>query len=406
MAGGWSARARMSGPLTRYTDGFEAELRSRGYRRGSVDAQLLMVARFDAWLAARGVDAPGLTAEVVAEFIALRAAAGMHFRSPKGLAPLLGYLRALGVAPPACPAAETPLEVLLERFGGYLIAERDLTAGTVAARVRIVRPFLATAVTDKSTLELERLAPQAAAEFIVASCADRGPRWAREATCALRSLLRFLHLDGLVDAELAASVPSVAGWRLTGLPPRLGPDEVRRLIDSCDTGTAVGCRDRAVLTVLARLGLRAGEVAALTLEDIDWRAGVLRVRNGKRQRIETLPLPADVGETIADYLLRTRPRDAPDRRVFQRMIAPAGGVSGVVVSEVVRSAARRAGIGEVGSHALRHAAATDMLRAGAPLTEVGQVLRHRLPRTTAIYAKVDLDRLGVIARPWPQGATS
>jgi site-specific recombinase XerD len=395
----------MSGPLTRYAEGFEAELLACGYRRGSVDAQLLLVARLDAWLVERGLDVSALTAGVVAEFVAPRAAAGLHFRTERGLAPLLAHLRSLGVAPAAVVVAPgTEVERLLERYRVYLVAERGLAASTAAERVRVVAPLLVSRVVGADGgLDLGRLRAQDISAFVVERCRGRGNPWARQATTALRSLLTFLHVEGMIDADVAGSVPSVANWRLSHLPPRLAPGEVRRLLDSCDPATVVGCRDRAILTVLARLGLRAGEVAALSLDDIDWRAGVLRIYNSKRKRHELLPLPADVGEAIADYLTRGRPQ-SPERSVFLRVIAPAGGMSGQAVSEVVRSAARRCGMGAIGSHALRHAAATDMLRAGAPLIEIGQVLRHRLPRTTAIYAKVDLDRLRQVARPWPAGA--
>ena len=404
MAGGWSARARMSGSLTEYADGFEARLLELGYRRGSVDAQMLMVARLDGWLAERGLDASDLTAEVVAEWVALRAAGRMHFRSQRGVQPLLDYLRELGAAPAAtAPAVVTPLEVLLERFGSYLIAERGLTAGTARSRVRIVEPFVATAVSKDGVLELDRLTASDAGAFVVAASRRHGPRWAREAGCALRSLLGFLHLEGLVNAELAASVPSVATWRLSGLPPRLAPGGVRRLLDSCDPVTVVGRRDLAILTLLARLGLRAGEVAALSLDDVDWRAGELRIRTARATGWSALPLPADVGEALADYLQRGgRPRRVP-RSVFvrgdraARAMTGSGGVEVVVRAAVARAWARSARTGCVTR------AATDMLRAGrrwprsARSCATGCRARPRsTPRSTAT-------RCPTLARPWPRG---
>ena len=195
----------------------------------------------------------------------------------------------------------------------------------------------------------------------------------------------------------------MASWRLAGLPKALEPAQVAALLASCDPDIAAGRRDFAMLTMLARLGLRAGEVAALTLEDIDWRAGEITVC-GKGNRAGRLPLPADAGEAIAAYLRDGRP--APfegDRRVFLRVRAPHRGLTTGGVTEAVFSAGRRAGIGPVHAHRLRHSAATAMLRAGAPLTEIGQVLRHRRLLSTAIYAKTDLTALRTLARPWPAG---
>jgi integrase/recombinase XerD len=219
---------------------------------------------------------------------------------------------------------------------------------------------------------------------------------------ALRSLLGFLGVKGLAAVSLVDAVPSVAGWRLAGLPKGLEPGEVARLLASCDRRTSVGRRDLAILTLLVRLGLRAGEVAGLSLEDVDWRAGQLMV-HGKANRIAQLPLPVDVGEAMVAYLRRGRPATAQGRSVFVRVRAPHRALTPAGVSAVVFAAGQRAGLGELRAHRLRHTAATGLLRAGASLTEVGQVLGHRQPLTTAIYAKVDDDALRVLARPWPAG---
>lgn len=206
----------------------------------------------------------------------------------------------------------------------------------------------------------------------------------------------------MIERPLAEAVPSIASWRLQGLPRGLEPAEVERFLASCDTDSASGRRDLAILTLLARLGLRRGEVAALSLDDIDWRAGELVVR-GKGRRAERLPLPADVGEPLSAYLQDGRPAAAEGRSVFVRVKAPHRALTPSAVTWVVVAAARRAGLGYVTPHRLRHSAATAVLRAGASLGEVGQVLRHRQPVTTAIYAKVDREALRAIARPWPGG---
>ena len=324
----------------------------------------------------------------------------MHLRTARSLQTLLAYLHELGVTPPAAVAAAvTPAQELLERYRVYLMLERGLAASTARGYTATVAPFIAARDTGHR-VDLQGLTPGDVTAFVVAGCRARS---GRELVTALRSLLGFLHVEGLVGGELAAAVPSVAHWSLSGVPRALAPGQARLLLDSCDRDTTLGRRDLAILTVLTRMGLRIGELAALNLDDIDWRAGEITVSNGKRRRRETLPLPVDVGEAISAYLHAGRPPGAFTRCVFVRALAPWQGLTGSGVSDVVSAAARRAGIGPVGAHRLRHTAATEMLRAGAPLSEVGQVLRHRLPRTTAIYAKVDLAALRLIARPWPGG---
>jgi len=221
---------------------------------------------------------------------------------------------------------------------------------------------------------------------------------------ALRSLLGWLHVTAQVPVSLVTAVPSVAGWRLSGLPKGLEPGQLRALLGSCDRRTATGRRDYAIMLLLSRLGLRAGEVARLGLADIDWRAGEIAVV-GKGNRAERLPLPADVGAAIAGYLRHGRPATAQGRSVFVRVRAPHQALTTSGVTMAVFDAAQRAGLGKMHAHRLRHTAATAMLRAGAGLGEVGQVLRHRSPLSTAIYAKVDRDALGVLARPWPLDVT-
>jgi len=237
--------------------------------------------------------------------------------------------------------------------------------------------------------------------FVVARCPTQSRGAAKMTVTALRSLLEFLHLRGMVGESLVGAVPSTASWRLSGLPRALEPEQVDALLGSCDRESSSGQRDFAILTMLSRLGMRAGEVAALTLEDVDWHAGEL-VIVGKGRRSERLPLPVDVGEAIVAYLQAGRPVTAQDRCLFVRVRAPHHGLTTGGVTQVVVSAARRAGLGQIHAHRLRHSAATRMLRAGAGLEEIGQVLRHREVLTTAIYAKVDRDALRQLARPWPE----
>jgi integrase/recombinase XerD len=226
------------------------------------------------------------------------------------------------------------------------------------------------------------------------------PRSVGRLVTGLRSLLRFLHVDGVIDQPLVDAVPSVANWSLAGLPKALSRSQVIALLNACDRNTFTGRRDFAILALLVRLGLRAGEVATLSLDAIDWRRGELTVR-GKGNRVDQLPLPGDVGEAIVDYLRHGRPRTAQARTVFVWVQAPHRALTSNAVTTVVANAGRRAGIGRIGAHRLRHTAATAMLQAGGSLTEIGQVLRHRRLLTTAVYAKVDRTALRLVARRWP-----
>jgi len=398
------SRVRVSGPLEEYASGFAAELARVGYMRDAVACQLRLMAHLSGWLAREGLDAAALTAAAVEEFLAARRAAGhTTLRSPRALEPLLAYLRELGVELPApMVVAATPVDEMLERYRGFLLGERGLAAGTVRGYVDIVRPFLAGRVAADGS-GLERLAACDVTAFVLAECPGRSRGSAKLLVTALRSLLGFLHVDGVLGGSLSGAVPSVAGWRLAGLPRGLEPAQVRRLLASCDRRTAAGRRDFAILTLLTRLALRRGEVARLELRDLDWRAGEIVIR-GKGDRQERLPQPADVGEAVAGYLRRGRPASAEGRCLFIRVKAPHRPLTPGGVTNVVVAAGRRAGLGQIAAHRLRHTAATEMLRAGATLPEIGQVLRHRSLLTTAIYAKVDREALRSLARPWPGGA--
>jgi integrase/recombinase XerD len=395
-------RVGVSGPLEVFAAGFAAELARLGYRRTPATFQLQLMAHASRWLDGEGLGADGLTSEVVERFLAERRAAGYtNYVTARAMAPLLGYLRGLGVAPAAAPhGAVGAVEVLLADYREYLAVERGLTADTIEGYVLAVRPFLEGRLDLGDELDLGGLSAADVVAFVVERCPAQSRGAAKMTVTGLRSLLGFLHLRGLIAGPLTGAVPSTASWRLSGLPRALEPEQLDALLASCDRGSANGRRDYAVLVMLARLGLRAGEVAALRLEDVDWRAGELRI-TGKGRRAERLPLPADVGEAIVAYLQDGRPATALDRSLIVRVRAPHRGLTGGGVTQIVFAAAARAGIGPIHSHRLRHTAATQMLRAGASLEEIGQVLRHRQVLTTAIYAKVDRNALRVLARPWP-----
>lgn len=396
-------QVRVVGPLEPYAAGFDAELTRLGYTAFSACGQLRLVAHLSRWLAGERLDVAALTPDVVERFLVARRAAGYTlYRSPKALSPLLGYLRGLGVAPLSVPAVpEGPAEVLLERYRSYLLGERGLGAQTARGYVDLVRPFVVGRATSDG-VDVAGLSACDVVAFVLTVSSEQTPKTAQRTVSALRSLLRFCHVQGLLGAPLGAAVPSVANRR-PGLPRFLEPAQVEALLASCDRGGAAGRRDFAMMTTMVRLGLRVGEVAALGLGDIDWRSGEITVV-GKGPRSERLPLPADVGESIADYLRHARPAGAIDRCVFVRIKAPHRGLTPGGVTQAVIAAGRRAGLGPITAHRLRHTAATGMLRAGAPLAQVGQVLRHRRALTTEAYAKVDRDTLRTLARPWPGGA--
>lgn len=328
---------------------------------------------------------------------------GQQWCSPTSARQLLGYLRAVGLVPPVAAAVVSdPVERLVARFVEYLLRERGLVAGssTVYEYQRTARLFLVGRV-DPCGGGVERVTAGQVTGFVLAECRRRSVRMSRSLTVSLRGLLRFLYLEGLTSSDVTAAVPSVAGWRGGSLPKAVPAEHLRRLLASCDRTTAVGRRDFAILTMLSRLGVRAGEVAALQLRDVDWRAGEVVIR-GKGDRHERLPLVADVGEALVDYLQHGRP-GRKDPHLFLRARAPMGPLTGGdgAIGMLVRAACRRAGLAPVGAHRLRHSVATETLRAGAPLEEIASLLRHRRHATTVIYAKVDWIRLRELARPWP-----
>lgn len=394
---------RVSGPLARYAPGFVARLVEVGYRPNAASVQLRLLAHLSRWLEQEGIDPGDVREPEIERFRKEDLARVRSLRIADGLVPLLAYLRGLGVIPAADEPALSSVELLLVRYREYLLIERGLTAGTARGYIDCVRSFVSSRAREDGELDLAGLTPQDVLEFVLADCQRRPRRSAKLMVTALRSLLRFLHVEGMIDRPLVQVVPSVAFWRLQGLPRGLDTDQVRALLESCDTDTATGRRDLAILLLLVRLGMRRGEVACLQLEDIDWRAGELLVR-GKGPRVERLPLPADVGEALAAYLREGRPADARMRTVFMRVRAPRAAITPPGITQVVVSASKRAGLGEVTPHRLRHTAASELLRRGASLVEIGQLLRHRTELTTTIYAKVDRDRLRELALPWPGGA--
>lgn len=389
-------RIRVMGPLVPYVDGFWAELAAAGYTPWSVEAQLRLMAHVSRWLEGEGLALSGLTSEAVEEFLRVRRGAYVDRVTQQAVAPLLGYLRGLGVVP--APAVQVmPVERLIRDYCSYLVRERGLAAGTVGLYEEVARLFLSER-SEPISADLNGLSSAQITAFVLRECSWRSVGSAKTVVCGLRSLLRYLHVEGWTPAALVWAVPSVAKSQKNSLPRSLPAGWVNRLLAVCDRETALGVRDYAILVMLARLGLRAQEVAGLRLEDVDWGTGELLVR-GKGNRLERLPLPQDVGDAVVHYLRRGRPRGSCPQ-LFVRLIAPRVGLSGNGVTSLVYSACDRAGLPRVGPHRLRHTLACELLRHGAPLLEIGQVLRHKSLESTAIYAKVDRAALSELARPW------
>jgi integrase/recombinase XerD len=319
--------------------------------------------------------------------------------TPRAMRQLVEHLRRLGVVPPAVVVpASTPAGVLVERYSTYL-ERRRLSSASVRVYVDVARGFLSWQERLAGGLCLEALDARAVGDFVLEEARRLRGGSVKCTATRLRAFLRFLFIEGEIEHALYDAVPSVASWRQASLVKALEAPSVARLLSSCDRRTRTGRRDFAILTLLSRLGLRAGEVAQIQLSDVDWRAGELLVR-GKGSRRERLPLPSDVGEALGWWLHRGRRRYA-SAFLFTSLYAPHGGLQARAVDGVVRRACERAGLPSVGAHRLRHTAATEMLRAGANLAEVGQVLRHRSHGITSIYAKVDRGALSAVVQPWP-----
>src|SRR5262245_24498786 len=397
---------RTRGPLVPHLPAFERLLRTRGYAATTIRHKMRLVRDFSAWLSRQRTNIEDITLEQAGNYLRCRA----RHRRPgsddvASLNQLLELLRDEGiVAQRKVCKQSTPRDRLLDRYALYLRDERLVAPCTVFTYSRIARRFLTQRFGD-DRLNLSALRAIDVLKF-VQDQVTRGSRKAAQLACtALRSFLQYARYRGEIGINLAAGVPGVANWSMPSIPRSIAPDHLRRVLASCNRRSAVGSRDYAILLLLARLGLRAGAITLLELDDVDWQAATLRVR-GKGGHAYVLPLPVDVGESIAAYLKIGRPV-CTNRRLFLLARAPSPGFkTQVAVLSVVRHALTRAGIDapSKGAHQFRHALASEMLRRGASLPEIGQILDHRNPQTTAIYAKVDLSSLHTLALAWPGGA--
>jgi site-specific recombinase XerD len=394
------------GPLAPYIVSFSKWAIGQGYSLWSLRRRIWIAVSFSRWLAEKSVRLSSVSSRHFDQYLRYRTRRqDIYPGDTTALKQLLVFLRDRKViaVEKIRPPSLTSVERYVQAFERYLRDERVLATATIIYYVRFIRAFLKDRFESK-TVTLSRLCAGDVVQFVQRQAPRLHLKRAKLLTTALRSFLQYTRYRGYVRLDLAAAVPRVANWSMPSIPRAIAPDQVRRLLAQINRRTAVGRRDYAILLLLARLGLRSCEVAFLELDDIDWRDGSLSV-HGKGGRLVQLPLPKDVGEAIAAYLEHGRPPSA-SRRVFLRAKAPIRGfLDSSAVGTIVRHALLRAGIDAptTGAHQFRHGLATEMLRQGASLSEIGELLGHRSPETTKIYTKVDINALRTLALPWPGG---
>ncbi|MGY3614094.1 site-specific integrase [Bradyrhizobium sp. USDA 10063] len=391
------------GPIAPHINQFAEFLTAEGYASQTVRSKCALAKNLSQWLTRHGLTLTELNEKELWQFYTHRCRPRRRGDRFTG-AQLLGFLRDRGLTPLLQPNIDrSPLGQLVRDYERFLSCERGLARATVMGYLPIVQRFLNGYFQNK-VVRLLDLAPRDLHRFILREGQRVGRRYTKLTVTALRSFLRFLHQRKKIKTDLASALLGVAHWRLSHIPKSLAPEAVERLLHSCDRSMPSGQRDYAILLLLARLGLRGGEVLAMTLDDLDWERGEVLVR-GKGQRFERLPLPQDVGKALVQYLRHVRP-SCSTRKVFIRLKAPWNALRLSAICCVVRRALERAGLSPAfkGAHLFRHSLATQMLRRGASLGEIGQLLRHRQPTTTQIYAKVDIEALRGIALPWMGGA--
>jgi len=388
---------RFTGPLGLLEAGIRDTLSEEGFTPGSIRCVTGTMRRLSCWMEQRDVASGGFTTEMAEEFVA---GSGDMRTARRGLGALLRLLRSQGVIPPDRDSAgDSAAGMLLAQYRDYLSGERGLAAESVRCYLVQGRKLI-DELGEPLGESLRQLDAAAVTSFVMRQSRQAASTWsAKTLVTATRSLLRFLHVKGLITAPLAGAVPAVAGWRLSALPRGLEPAQAEAIIAAPDPESRSGLRDRAILMLPARLGLRGAEAAGLQLADIDWQAGEITV-TGKGSQTEAMPLPADAGQALAGYLTKGRPR-CSCAAVFVTARAPYHQITPSVVRALMPRACDHAGLSRAGAHRLRHSLATGVLRAGAPLSEAGQLLRHRSQLSTSVYAKIDYARLALVARPWP-----
>jgi site-specific recombinase XerD len=395
------------GPLGRYIADYAAQLRSEGYARETGRFKIRFVAQFSRWLSRQQFGAEQVSERIIDRFLRSRRRLGFQIThtDPSALSRMLRLLRSRSVVEEGRKPPPKASDAVLGAYTHYLDKERGLAPTTRKNYLPFVRELLDSKF-GTSQINLAALEVMDIVRFVARRAPKMSVKAAQSMATALRSFLRFAQYRGDTASNLAACVPTIACWSRSTLPRALPRNDIDRVLAACNRKTRSGRRDYAVLLLLARLGLRASEISNLTLDDIDWDAGCISIR-GKAGRLDKLPLPSDVGQAIAAYLKSDRPKPPETRRLFLLLKAPITGFKHhQTVGSVVKSALAKAKINSLrkGSHQFRHGLATNMLREGLSLNEIGEILRHRSPQTTAIYAKVDLPSLRQLALPWPGGA--
>lgn len=400
----WPIQQLRRNLLRTYIEDLAALLVEQGYPQETAQRKIGLVAAFGRWIEARRYTLASLDEKKVDSFVRARKRHRTIQRGDrKTLRQVLDLMRSRGDVPPSPTKTPSSLERALNEYTDYLVRERGLARRTIRQYQFYVREFLIERF-GRGSIRLDRLQQADTHRYLqcksrlVCSISLQG------VVAALRSYMTFLRLQGKVQPDLASGIPAIACWRLSRVPKYLKPAEVEQLLNCCDQRTIKGQRDYTILLLLARLGLRAGELIAMRLEDIHWDSGEMLVR-GKGQRHDRLPIPKDVGKALATYLRHGRPR-CHSRHIFVRLNAPHRQFAGSSdISTIVRQTIERAGLNPPykGAHVLRHSLATHMLHKGASLTEIGEVLRHRSPASTEVYSKVHLGALSALAQPWPEG---
>jgi site-specific recombinase XerD len=398
-------RRLKSGPHGQLVELYAARLVRDGLARQGTWRCLSLVGNLLSWMARSSAWLTDLDERMIERYLRHRARKqSLQPGDRAALKRLLSVLREAGTIAPTALAPMTPQDQIFEKFGDYLRRERGLAPKSIIRHLPIIRRFLGE-VCPAGASDLGKITQEDVTRYIERHARDWSAGSGKAMCWSLRAFLRYLHHRGLNPLALAGCVPSIRRWKLASLPTYLSAVQVQQVLDGCDRTTAMGRRDYAILMMLARLGLRAGEIVTLTLDDIGWRSGEMLVRAKGRQRAR-MPMPPDVGVAVVAYLRDGRPTSTC-RRLFLRTLVPhVGFASGCAITMIARTALERAGIrgyAHQGAHIFRHSLATELLRSGATLSEIGQLLRHESHDTTRIYAKVDIEALRTLSLPWPGG---
>ena len=401
----WLFQRLKNGPHGQLVERYAVRLVKEGLVRHGTWRCLNLVGDLLSWIASRRSKLTDLDERMVERYLRYRG--DKRSIQPGDRAALkrwLSVLRDAGSIAPAAPPPITPQDQIFGEFGNYLRTERGLAPRSVVRHQPLIRRFLHE-VCPAGAGDLGKISQEDVTRYIERHARDWSAASGKAMCWSLRSFLRYLHHRGLNPFALAGCVPSIRRWKLASLPTYLSTAQIQKVLDGCDRTTVMGRRDYAILMMLAKLGLRADEVATLTLDDVDWRSGEMLVRAKGRQRAR-MPIPPDVGAAVVAYLRDGRPKSSC-RRLFLRSFAPhVGFASGCAITMIAKTALERAGIrgyAHQGAHIFRHSLATELLRSGATLSEIGQLLRHESHDTTRIYAKVDVDALRTLSLPWPGG---